>query len=71
MSDAIRLSLTPDQVCALNNALRREIEIQRRLIGDTSQIGVQEYVKHLSSALEVVTKSWERAFGFTVEKIHK
>lgn len=64
MSDGIRLTLTPDQLCALNNALRREIDIQIRLIGDSSQVGVQEYVRHLSSALSVVTSSWERAFGF-------
>jgi hypothetical protein len=32
MNSAIRLSLTHDQVCALNNALRREIEIQQRLL---------------------------------------
>ncbi|MCK9549613.1 hypothetical protein [Aquamicrobium sp.] len=66
MTAGIRLNLTPDQVCAVNNALRREIEIQQRLQTDRTQIGVDEYIRHLESALQIVTGGWERAFNLPV-----
>lgn len=33
MTNPVRLALTPDEICAVNNALRREIEVQQRLLG--------------------------------------
>ena len=70
MTNPIRLALTPDEVCAVNNALRREIEAQQRLLGGgSSLIGVPEYIRHLESALATVTRGWERAFGLPTEKV--
>lgn len=59
MNDSIRLSFSPDQICALNNALRREIESQERLRNDAARIGVEEYIRHLHSALGVVAAGWD------------
>lgn len=71
MTNPIRLALTPDEVCAVNNALRREIEVQQRLLGGggSSLIGVPEYIRHLESALATVKRGWERAFGLPTEKV--
>ncbi len=69
MNGSIRLNLTHDEICAVNNALRREIEIQQRLRSDKGLVGVDEYVRHLESALGNVTRGWEKAFGPLAEKV--
>ncbi|MBN9068415.1 MAG: hypothetical protein J0H60_18705 [Rhizobiales bacterium] len=56
----VLVSLSADQLGALNNALRREMQAAERMRGDPNWGAVDEYIGHLDTALRAVTRAFER-----------